>query len=322
MTRRATVPLAHVPTPLEPADRLGAALGLRAGALWVKRDDCTGLALGGNKARKLAYLVADALARGGDTLVTGGGRQSNHARMTAAAARRHGLGCVLALASDPPAEPSGNVVLDLVLGAEIDWLGPGGHDHTEAGIDAACARLRDEGRTPYRVPVGGASPVGTLGYVDAADELRAELPELDLVVCADGSGGTHAGLAVGLGDHARVLGVDVAARDDLADAVPQLAREVAVEAGRPEPAGELQLDVDHRGPGYARPSDAGHDALLTAARTEGLVLDPVYTAKALAALASRVADGRIAPDCTVVFLHTGGSPALWTGASLARLAGP
>jgi len=209
------VALAHLPTPLEAMERLGAHLGFDPGCLWVKRDDCTGLAGGGNKARKLEYLCADAIAQGCDTLVTGGGRQSNHVRMTAAAANKVGLRCTVVLASHPPAHPTGNVVLDHVLAPDIVWAGPLDYYGTEAAIDATCDALAAKGRKPYRMPVGGASTVGALGYVEAADELLGQLPDLDVVVVADGSGGTHAGLVAGLGDHGRVLGVDVGTRPDL-----------------------------------------------------------------------------------------------------------
>src|SRR5438034_1363420 len=191
---------------------VGAALGLEPGALWVKRDDCTGLAGGGNKARKLEYLCAEAIADGCDTLVTGGGRQSNHVRMTVAAANRLGLGCTVVLAGGRPSRPTGNVLLDYLLGADVVWIDDAGYYATEAAIDHTCARLRADGRRPYAMPIGGASVTGALGYVAAADELVGQLPDVDLVVTADGSGGTHAGLVAGLGDHERVLGVDVGTR--------------------------------------------------------------------------------------------------------------
>ena len=299
--------LAHLPTPLEPAERLGQALGFEPGALWVKRDDCTGLAGGGNKARKLAYLCADAVAQGCDTLITGGGRQSNHVRMTAAAANKLGLHCTLVIASRPPAVPTGNVVLDLVLRPDIVWAGELDYYDLEAVIEEEALRLATEGRRPYRMPIGGASIVGALGYVDAADELG----EVDLVVTADGSGGTHAGLVAGLGDHAKVLGVDVGTRPDLDDQVTLKAAAAAKEAGRPEPVGTAQVDHDSFGPGYGAPTDECREALDLAAMTEGLILDPVYTGKAMAGLIAARRDGRIAPDTKTVFLHTGGMPALF-----------
>jgi D-cysteine desulfhydrase len=307
------VPLAHLPTPLEPMDRLGAALGFEPGALWVKRDDCTGLAGGGNKARKLEYLCAEALAQGCDTLVTGGGVQSNHARMTAAAANKLGMDCTIVLASDE-CPPEGNVVLDVVLGADIVWAGPLGYRATEAAIEAAYARLAAAGRRPYLMPIGGATVVGARGYVDGADELAGQLPDLDLVVLAGGSGGTQAGLVAGLGDHAKVLGVDVGARRDLAEAVTLKAVDVAALTGRPEPRGVVQVDGSRVGEGYGVPTEDGQRAIELTARREGLILDPVYTGKAMAGLIAARREDRIPADQLVVFLHTGGMPALFARA--------
>lgn len=306
------ISLAHLPTPIEPLDRLASHLGRPAGSLLVKRDDATGLASGGNKTRKLEYLCADAQGRGADTLVTGGGAQSNHARQTAAAAARLGMRCVLVLRGpQPPTE--GNLVLDGLLGAEIAWAAQtGGHDALENAIRLAAERVQAEGGRPYRIPLGGASTVGTYGYVVAARELVEQAGPVDLVVCADGTGGTHAGLSAGLGDHGRVLGVDVGARDDLATAVARLAEEVAGISGVPPPTGEPQIDRDHVGDGYAIPSEAGLAAVRLVAQLEGLVLDPVYTGKAMAALLARMRDGRIAPGDRVVFVHTGGLPAVFT----------
>jgi D-cysteine desulfhydrase family pyridoxal phosphate-dependent enzyme len=314
------VALAHLPTPVEPLDGLAAELGKPPGTLWVKRDDMTALAGGGNKVRKLEYLCADALEQGCDTLVTGGGIQSNHVRMTAAAANRLGLACTIVLAGGRPDVPSGNVLLDELLGPEIVWFGGSGHLEYEAIEDAIlreAARLEGDGRRPYPMPIGGASTVGALGYVAAAAELRAQVPELVAVVVADGSGGTHAGLAAGLGDHDLVLGVDVGARDDLATAVPQRAEEVARLAGLPEPAGagrfgtpDGPVDYQRAGPAYGVPTEEVREALQLAARLEGLLLDPVYTGKAMAGLLAACRGGRFAPSDHVVFLHTGGLPAL------------
>lgn len=310
-------PLAHLPTALEPADRLGAALGLEPGCLWVKRDDCTGLAIGGNKARKLELLVADALAEGADTLVTAGGLQSNHARMTAAAAARAGLRCVLALAAAPPAgQPEANHLLDVLLGAELRFLGPLGLAELGPALDAIAAELRTAGRRPAVIPVGGSSARGASAYVAAADEIVATLGHEDvLVVTATGSGGTHAGLAARLG-HERVVGVDVGALPDPTAVVGALAREVAALVGRSVPNGEPRLVRDQVGAGYGAPTDAARAAILLAARTEGLLLDPVYSGKALAGLAALVATGA-PPPRAIVFLATGGAPALFA----ARYAG-
>ena len=308
---RSRVALAHLPTPLEPMDRLGEALGMEPGTLWVKRDDCTGLAGGGNKVRKLEYLCADAVRQDCDVLVTGGGRQSNHVRLTAAAANRLGIDCTIVLAGKEPEHPTGNVVLDLLLAPDIVWAGPLDYYETEAAIAAACEGLRDAGRRPYLMPVGGASAVGALGYVRAADELLQQLPELDVVVVGDGSGGTHAGLVAGLGDHAKVLGIDVGTRPDLDEQVPAKAAEAAALAGRAAPVGTVVIDHDRYGEGYGAPTDACREALDLAARFEGLILDPVYTGKAMAGLVAAVRDGRIPSGQQVVFLHTGGTPALF-----------
>lgn len=311
------VRLAHLPTPLEAADRLAAAIGLGPGRLWVKRDDSTGLAGGGNKARKLEYLVAEALARGCDTLVTGGGRQSNHVRMTAAAANKLGLACTVVLAGGPPpAVATGNVLLDRLLGPEIVWAGDLDYYRLEAAIAEACARLSAQGRHPYLIPVGGASTTGAMGYVEAATEIRDQLGEAGsggtLVVVADGSGGSHAGLVAGFGDHETVLGVDVGTRPDLDERVPAAAAALAEATGLEAPGGRVRIDHDHIGAGYGAPTGPCREALDLAARLEGLILDPVYSGKALAALIGRARsqpaslEGR-----TIVFLHTGGHPALF-----------
>ena len=316
------IELAHLPTPLEPMDRLGAHLGMAPGHLWVKRDDMTGLAGGGNKARKLEYLCADAIDQGCDTLVTGGGAQSNHVRMTAAAANRLGMACTIVLNGDRPASPTGNVVLDELLDPEIVWAGHDGElDYfgIEVAINDACRRLTADGRRPYAMPIGGASVVGALGYARAAVELRAQDPGLDLVVVADGSGGTHAGLVAGLGDHRTVYGVDVGARPNLDETVPAKAAEVAALAGFGAPVGDpgpsglpaAVIDHDRFGEAYGAQTEETRQALRLAARCEGLILDPVYTGKAMAGLVEGVASGRIPVDSRVVFIHTGGLPALF-----------
>jgi 1-aminocyclopropane-1-carboxylate deaminase/D-cysteine desulfhydrase-like pyridoxal-dependent ACC family enzyme len=311
--------LAHLPTPLERADRLGAALGMPPGRLWLKRDDCTGLATGGNKARKLVPLVADALSSSADVLVTGGGLQSNHARMTAAAAAASGLGCVLVFNADAPAGAEGNQVLGRLLGAEPRYAGPMRLDDLNGAITRVADELRADGRRPCVIPVGGSSPLGAAAYADAADETVAQLGHEDvLIVTATGSGGTQAGLAARLG-HRRVLGVDVGALADPAVAVQRLAREVALLRGLPEPTGEPRLVRDQVGGGYGAPTDAARDAIRLVARTEGVLLDPVYSAKAFAALT------RLDPASTdaraIVFLVTGGIPALFTERYAAWLAG-
>jgi len=307
------VSLAHLPTPLEPAARLGAHIGIED--LWIKRDDLTGLALGGNKARKLELLLADALAHGADTLVTGGGPQSNHARITAAAAATAGLECHLALAGPPPAHTDGNLLLDSLLGATLHFDGAVEYDDIERDIAAVAARLAAAGRRPYAIPVGGASVIGAAAYALAVDELEVQLDALgrepfDWIVVADGSGGTQAGLLAGLGPAStRVLGVDVGTRPDLDAAVPDLARATATHLGRSTELGPTIVDHDHVGRAYGWATPGAVDAIRAAARTEGLILDPVYSAKAMHALTTRAADGSVAGR--VLFWHTGGAPAMF-----------
>ena len=301
--------LAHLPTPLEPADRLGRALGLDAGRLWVKRDDLTGLATGGNKARKLELLVAAAQAEGCDVLVTAGGPQSNHARMTAAAAARAGLGCILAFNADAPARSEGNQLLDAVLGAERRFVGPLAMDDLNGVVDRIAEDVRAAGRRPYVIPVGGSSPLGASAYVEGANEIVDDLGHDDvLVVTATGSGGTHAGLAARLG-HERVVGVDVGALAEPAAIVHRLSIDVAVLSGLPVPTGRPWLLRDQIGAGYGAPTEGCRNAIRLAARSEGLILDPVYSGKALAGLMSL--EPGVLRARTIVFLATGGVPALF-----------
>ena len=295
------------PTPLEPADRLGAALGLPAGGLWVKRDDLTPLAGGGNKVRKLDYLCADALARGADLLLTGGGPQSNHVRLTAAAARRLDLDCHVVLAGDPPARASGNLVIDALLGASVQWAGAGGLAAVARALGDAEADLRRQGRQVYAIPIGGADAVGSQGYLNAAAEPTGALPELALIVVPAASGGTHAGLSAGLGSHEKVLGVNVGAFPDVAHRVQALAARTADLARRPRPAGVPRVDERYTAAGYGAALPEVLAAMRLAARTEGLILDPVYTGKALAALAAGLHEGSLSPEGPVAFVHCGGA---------------
>ena len=316
---RAPVPLTHasriaqLPTPLQPMDRLADALGTKA-RLLVKRDDLTGLALGGNKARKLALLVADALDQGAGCLVTGGGPQSNHARLTAAAARVVGLECHLALGGEPPSDHDGNLLLDDLFGAEIHFDGGDQYYEVEAAIVELTAVLASGGHRPYAIPVGGASTLGVAAYALAVDELREQLDgDPDWIVVADGSGGTHAGLLAGLGANSptRVLGVDVGTRPDLDARIPELALDAANALSRGAPNPTVLVDHAHIGGGYGELSAACVDAVRCFAHTEGLLLDPVYSGKAAAAMFTALRDGRVGTDDTVVFWATGGTPALF-----------
>jgi L-cysteate sulfo-lyase len=294
-------------TALQPADRLGAAIGLGAGQLFVKRDDLTPLAGGGNKVRKLDYLCAEAIATGADVLVTGGGPQSNHVRATAAAARYLGLDAVAVLSGDPPPAASGNLVIDGLLGASIVWTGLRTLVEVETAIEAEGERLAAAGRRPCVIPAGGANALGSQGYVAAAAELREQLPDVDLVVTAASTGGTQAGLAAGLGTHEQVLGIHVGAFPDVRERIQRLAGQAAALAGLPAPTGAARVDPRFAAAGYGTELDAVRDALRLAARTEGLILDPVYTGKALAGLAAGLAEGSVSRDGRIVFLHSGGA---------------
>jgi D-cysteine desulfhydrase len=312
--------LAHLPTPLERADRLGAALALPPGRLWVKRDDCTGLATGGNKVRKLQLFVADAIATGCDVLVSAGGPQSNHARSTAAAAAKVGLGCVLAFNSDPPGRTEANQLLDVVFGAERRFVGPMALDDLNALVELIADELRAQGRRPYVIPVGGSSALGASAYATAADEILADLGHDDLmVITASASGGTQAGLAARLG-HDRVIGIDAGALADPVAAVRRLTVEVTELLGLPAPSSEPRIVHDQIGDGYGAATAACLSAILLAARTEGLLLDPVYSGKAMAGLMALPPSELQAR--AVVFLATGGVPALFGSRYEAWLSGP
>jgi 1-aminocyclopropane-1-carboxylate deaminase/D-cysteine desulfhydrase-like pyridoxal-dependent ACC family enzyme len=218
---------------------------------------------------------------------------------------------VAVLSSDEPKQASGNVVLDHVLAPEFVWAGPLAYYPLEERIAEVCDGLRSRGRVPYQIPIGGATPVGALGYVDAAAEIVEQLGEVPaLTVTADGSGGTHAGLVAGLGDHGRVVGFDVGTRPDLEDVVPREAAATAALAGRTTPVGDVRVDHDYFGADYGAPTDAARAALHLFATCEGLLLDPVYTGKAAAGLVDYARTGQL-PEGPIVFVHTGGLPALF-----------
>jgi D-cysteine desulfhydrase len=310
------------PTPLEPLPRLSEHLG--GPEIWIKRDDLLGLAAGGNKTRKLEFLVADALAEGADTLVTVGAVQSNHCRLTLAAAVKEGLHCRLVLeervANSYDPDASGNNFLYRLLGVETITVVPAGTD-LQAALSGVLAELASEGRKGYVIPGGGSNPLGALGYVACAQELMRQMFEeslaFDRLVCASGSGGTHAGLVAGF--HAQsadlpVVGVSVRAeRGPQEEKIHALAQQVAELAGsRTQVARDTVAVVDdYVGPGYSLPTDDMVEAVRLFARLEGILLDPVYTGKAAAGLIGMARSGQFRSDERVVFLHTGGSPALY-----------
>ena len=330
LSRYNPIRFAHLPTPLEPLPALSDALATASGGgpnLWVKRDDCTGLAGGGNKTRKLEYLLGDAMANDADTLVTQGAVQSNHVRQTAAVAAKFGMACEVILEERTGSRAvdytqSGNVLLDELLGAKIRRV-PAGTD-MNAELARTAAEVAARGGRPYVIPGGGSNIIGALGYVECALETVTQANELgleiDRIITATGSAGTHAGLVAGLavmGADIPVLGIGVRAPKDVQEAnVYKLARETAALLGHEERVTRdmVVADCDYVGAGYGLIDQAVIDALSLAARTEGLLLDPVYSGKAMKGLIALSALGRFDGE-TVVFLHTGGAQGLFGYAS-------
>lgn len=320
-------PLARTPTPLHDAKRLREALGGpdRCPRILFKRDDLSDLALGGNKARKLEYLIGDARRKGARAVITTGGKQSNHARMTAAAAAIAGLKAALVLTTDEEApEIQGNLLLDRVLGAEVHFV-RGAESKSGAAAEAEAekviqlmASFEADGLRPYFIELGGSSAVGTLGYVDASRELTKQLLEPGYeptrLYYASGSRGTQAGLELGaqlFGASYRPIGIAVSdGEPEKRDHAVRIAREAAELLGvvaniDPE---QLITDQGYYGEGYAIPTAAGIEAIRIVARSEGVLLDPVYTGKAMAGLIDHIRKELIDPGETVIFLHTGGAP--------------
>lgn len=312
------ISLFDAPTPIQRLERIEAALGLTGARLFVKRDDLMGLGGGGNKLRKLEFLLGAAIDQGCDTFVTTGARQSNHARLSAAAAARMGLKAELMLTDTVPrGDPSylhnGNQLLDRLFGATVHHL-PRGTDSLAAAHGRAEA-LRAEGRKAYVVGAGGSSPVGALGYVSCAREIAAQEAEMGLrfasVVVANGSHGTHAGLAAGMDDPRRVRSFTVLAeRTEAERATLALANETrALIGGGALGAEDIRIDGSQRGEAYGIPTEAMLAAVRLMARTEGLLIDPVYSGKAFAGLLAGVRDGSLTGD--VLFVMTGGTPGLY-----------
>jgi D-cysteine desulfhydrase len=303
----ATVDLGVWTTPLEPADRLGTAVGLQPGDLWLKRDDWLGHGGGGNKLRKLERLCAVAIAGGATTLVTSGAAQSNYARLTAAAARRLGLEVVLVL-SRPGQDtvPTGNLTLDGLFAAEIVWA-DGPPAALAGAVEEAAATVRKRGGHPAVLPFGGSNAVGASGYMTCGQEILAAAPDVAHVVCAVGSGGMMAGLVAALGA-ARVLGGHAGALSDPRRAVAELASQLT---HQDVPPARLRLDEQVVGDGYEHPTPDSTRAMDLAGRHAGVILDPVYGAKAGAALLSAVEGGAIRPGERTVLVLTGGLPGLF-----------
>jgi L-cysteate sulfo-lyase len=322
LSRYPRVSLAHLPTPLEFLPRLTRHLG--GPNIYVKRDDCTGLGTGGNKTRKLEFLMADALRQGATTVITQGAVQSNHARQTAAAAAKLGLDCELVFekridGATGPYLHSGNVLLDRIFGARIREVANG--SDMAAELDAVADEVRKSGNTPYVIPGGGSNPTGALGYVDCAFELVTQANRqglvIDHVVHATGSAGTQAGLAVGLkatNSGIPLLGIGVGAdRKAQEEKVFELATRTAKFAGADGVVtrDDIVCNCDYIGPGYGLPTEKMNAAVLLAARLEGLLFDPVYTGKALAGMIDLVRKGWFDGAENVVFIHTGGAAGLF-----------
>jgi len=313
---------AHLPTPIEELSRLSKALG--GPRIFVKRDDATGLALGGNKTRKLEFLIADALRKGATAIVTAGAAQSNHCRQTAAAAARFGLDCVLVLNGPRPEASSANILLDSLLGARIVWVER--REDRERVQKEVCAELAAAGQAPYFMPYGGSTPVGALGYAFAVEETMKQGMDADWHVFGTSSGGTHAGLALGarlFGLRGKVLGISIDESEAwLKERVSSLASDASELLGphievRPE---DILANDAYCGAGYGVLTDAEIEAVGLFARTEGLLLDPVYTGRAAAGLIDLVRKGFFGKDETVLFWNTGGQPALFAEKYQSRLA--
>lgn len=335
-TARSPLPkftLLHGSTPLHELPRLRAALGgaARAPRILIKRDDLAGPAPSGNKARKLEYVVADALTKGATHLITVGATQSNHARMTVSAARLAGLECVLVLTSSDAHPPiAGNLLLDKLMGAEVHIVPPGPEGAAENPHETACierlvADLTARGHRPYVIPVGASTPIGTVGYADAVGELERQLAESGEIPTrlyyAAGSRGTQAGIVLGAKLHRarwtpHGIAVSPGEPEKTTRAV-NLANSAAELMGSDVriTAADVVTHQEYIGAGYAIPTREGIDAVHLLARTEAIFLDPVYTGKAMSGLLDHVRRGRIAPDETVIFLHTGGVPALYAAAA-------
>jgi len=312
----ASVPLAGTPSPVEDLPRLREAL--RGGPqLLVKRDDAIPFGFGGNKVRKLEMVLQRAKIARADALVTTGGIQSNHARATAAFAAKLGMRCVIVANGTPPERLSGNALLNHLLGAEVEYVATPA-DRT-AGMEAVAARLKEEGHTPYVIPLGASTPVGAAGIARAVGEMLQQGVNPDVIIHASASGGTQAGLVVGCalnGLRTKVIGVSA---DESAAIIEPRVREIIVGLGELVNASDDQLGVRepilvddrHVGDGYGISTEASREAQLLMARTEALFVDHTYTAKALAALIEYVRDGRFMDRDTVLFWHTGGQPAIF-----------
>ena len=308
-----------LPTPIHELPRLSEYLG--GPRILIKRDDQTGLALGGNKTRKLEFLIAEALVQGCDTVITAGAAQSNHCRQTAAAAAQVGLGCHLALGGFSPVTSRGNLLLAKLLGAHVHWTG---NQRKGESIPAVAENLRSQGSRPYIIPYGGSNATGALGFVVAASEVKCQLEQLgetlDAIVLASSSGGTQAGLTLGkqmFDLQATVVGIGIDKEESggqsfetqLADLATATAAKLEVEAVySPQ---DFVLNDQYLGSGYGMVGDLEREAIALMAQTEGILLDPVYSGRAMGGLLDMIRSREFKAGQTLLFWHTGGTPALF-----------
>lgn len=311
--------LGYFPTPLIELTRLSKTLG--GPKIYMKRDDNTGLALGGNKTRKLEYIMGDALAKGADTVITAGAIQSNHCRQTAGAAASLGLECHLVLGGEEPEQPQGNLLLDKVYGCHIHWAG---ENRKGEDIPALVAQLKAEGKKPYVIPYGGSNELGAIAFIEAYKELNAQREALKVdfshIIFASSSGATHAGLMLGnkiLQTYSQIIGINIDKGE--MDKVPfdehivSLANSTAqlIAADYQFTADDLILNSDYVGDGYGVIGELEKEAIALTAQNEGILLDPVYTGRAMGGLIDMIRTGQIKATDNVLFWHTGGAPALF-----------
>ena len=316
--------LAKLPTPLDRVENLGKSLGDLD--LWFKRDDLTGFGLGGNKVRSLEYLAADAMKVNSNILITGGSSGSNHVRTTMAVAAHLGLKGVAVLSGTRPSKANGNLLLNQLLDAKLVFTGNPDRSYIDNYIKDEAERLRGKGESPYMIRRGGVSSLGCIGYVSAAVEICSQLQSLnlnpDILLCATGCGVTQAGLLVGfklMGLNCRLYGITVSrSRDECIAYIKQLINETEDVLGLDSRVKNDEIFVfdEYIGEGYSVPTSEGIDAIRLVAQTEGIFLDPIYTGKAMAGLTDLVKKDLIGSDKTVIFLHTGGSPSIFSNSTI------
>ena len=316
--------LAKLPTPLDRVENLGKSLGDLD--LWFKRDDLTGFGLGGNKVRSLEYLAADAMKVNSNILITGGSYGSNHVRTTMAVAAHLGLRGVAVLSGTRPSKTNGNLLLNQLLDAKLVFTGNPDRSYIDNYIEDEAERLRGKGESPYMIRRGGVSSLGCIGYVSAAVEICSQLQSLnlnpDILLCATGCGVTQAGLLVGfklMGLNCRLYGITVSrSRDECIAYIKQLINETEDVLGLDSRVKNDEIFVfdEYIGEGYSVPTSEGIDAIRLVAQTEGIFLDPIYTGKAMAGLTDLVKKDLIGSDKTVIFLHTGGSPSIFSNSTI------